>query len=168
MHVYYKYVYFESLTMYRNTRRAGCVSEKAQNSCIREFRMVIFVKVKWALVPSLHIPYGAYISRVFNFANFANFESFAKFIQRKFWWPRFSIWAARAFTKLFQRTVKKTAIREKLDLRNVSAVRYGESTDPLIYNVYTRIYMYMCMWFSFSCTHLHVHAYKDWFRFEAS
>ena len=30
------------------------------------------------------ILYGAYISRVFNFANFANLELFAKFIQRKF------------------------------------------------------------------------------------
>ena len=29
------------------------------------------------------IPYGAYISRVFNFANFANLESFAKFNSTK-------------------------------------------------------------------------------------
>ena len=49
------------------------------------------------------IPYSAYISRVFNFANFANLESFAK---------------------LFQRNNKKTAIRENLDPRNISAIWY--------------------------------------------
>ena len=33
------------------------------------------------------IPYGAYISRVFNFINFANLESFAKLFQQKFQRP---------------------------------------------------------------------------------
>ena len=35
---------FESFTVNRNTRRAGCVSEKTCNYCIREFWAVIFVK----------------------------------------------------------------------------------------------------------------------------
>ena len=28
---------FEDLTVYRNTRRVGCVSEKACNYCVQEF-----------------------------------------------------------------------------------------------------------------------------------
>ena len=51
----------------------------------------------------LILPYGAYISRVFNFANFANLESFAKFIQRKFEPLRCNTHGQHEFAKFIQR-----------------------------------------------------------------
>ena len=34
---------FESIIVYRSTGRAGCLSEKAYNICVREFSAVTFV-----------------------------------------------------------------------------------------------------------------------------
>ena len=50
------------------------------------------------------IPYGAYISRVFNFANL---ESFAKFIQQKFEPLRCNTHGQHEFAKFIQRIPSK-------------------------------------------------------------
>ena len=72
----------------------------------------------------LHIPYRTYsISRVFNFTNFANLESFAKFIQLKFEPLRCHTHEQHEFVKFFSTNSFKAAIRENLDLRNISAIR---------------------------------------------
>ena len=66
------------------------------------------------------ISYGAYISWVFNFVNFANFESFTKFISVKI------LTATVRYTSsacVCEMKFQKTAIREKLDLRNIIAIR---------------------------------------------
>ena len=78
-------------------------------------------------------PYGAYISRVFNFANFANLESFAKFIQRKFEPLRCNTYGQHEFAKFIQRIpLIKAAIRENLDPRNISAIRYVNATPSCL------------------------------------
>ena len=59
------------------------------------------------------IPYSAYISQVSNLTNFVNLESFAKLIQRKF--DSLQFFSTNSF---------KTAIRENLDPRNISATWY--------------------------------------------
>ena len=72
------------------------------------------------------IPYSAYISRVFNFANFVNLESFAKLFRRNIshfevepHWRRIE----QRIREIISTNFLKTAIRENLDPRNISAIR---------------------------------------------
>ena len=71
----------------------------------------------------LHIQYSAYISRVFNFTNFASLESFVQFFKLKFETLHCNTHEQHEFVKFFSTNSFKAAIRENLDLRNISAIR---------------------------------------------
>ena len=52
---------FESIIVYRSTRRAGCWTKKAQKICIWEFRAVTFVKANWLVCAILYYLYSLLI-----------------------------------------------------------------------------------------------------------
>ena len=66
------------------------------------------------------IQYGAYISQVFNFANF---ESFVKFISAKILTATVRYMSSARVRETISTKFQETAIREKLDPRNISAIR---------------------------------------------
>ena len=72
---------------------------------------------------TVNIPYSAKFSGVFNFVNFANFQLFVKIFQRKFLTSSVRCARAASSRNYFTKS-SKIAIRENLDPRKFSAMRY--------------------------------------------
>ena len=104
------------------------------------YNIVFFLQYIARLDCSSTLPYSAYISRAFNIARL---ESFAKLIPRIFGhfevephWRRIE----QRIREIISTKFKKTAIRENLDPRNISAIRYYTECSKIIISLRIRIY----------------------------